>query len=207
MKQTMIIILLIACASSIYAEDKIPFEIKRIQDAKQRKIEEIEKQFQVALRKQKDVYIKRKDFESARLIDAMLIEVIDDETKKKENDRKASVKCDYDFCRFRTDVRVIIDHPMSLTSVPDKFDGKRLSLRKNGDETPLTFSVKKAGLVTIVIENGLSARLDGDGWVEIDHALFNPDNPRKLPILQKYLKKGEYSIPSMKWFGTRLLEI
>ncbi|VGO22065.1 interleukin-like EMT inducer domain-containing protein [Pontiella sulfatireligans] len=81
MTQTILIFLLIAGAcTSALAEDKTPVEIKRLLNTRQYKIDEIDRQFTIALKKQKDAYIRRRDIESAKLIDAMLVDLIDEET-------------------------------------------------------------------------------------------------------------------------------
>ena len=211
MKQTTTFILLIACTFSIYAEDKIPFEIKRIQDAKQRKIDEIEKQYQVALRKQKDVYIKRKDFESAKLIDTMFIKVADTESQKKEMNKQAKVDIDDKASRLKKDERVFLGEWTHFwREIPEEFKGWRISMNK-GDSRPqfLEFEVKQAGVVTIITEKRLSQELLKDQWVKVGEARWGWENDvmqAEMVILQKKLENGKYAIPTMvHGFGTRLM--
>ncbi|MFL2876260.1 MAG: hypothetical protein ACJZ86_00190 [Pontiellaceae bacterium] len=210
MKQATTFILLIACTFSIYAEDKIPFEIKRIQDAKQRKIDEIEKQYQVALRKQKDVYIKRKDFESAKLIDTMFIKVADTESQKKEMNEQAKVDTDDKTSRLRKDERIYLGEWTHFWwEVPEEYRGWRISMNE-GDSRPqfLEFEVKRAGVVTIITEQKLSQELLNDQWVKVGEALWGwtDDKSNETVILQKKLEHGEYAIPTpLQGFGTRLL--
>lgn len=63
-------------------EEILPPEIRKINDAREIKITEINRQYKIALLKQKNVYVKHRDLKSAKLIDAILLKLSNDEIEK-----------------------------------------------------------------------------------------------------------------------------
>ena len=98
--------------------------------------------------------------------------------------------------------------PASFHSVPKEFHDRRIELRKVGSTAPVKFKVKKAGIVTLVTTRRGAKILIQQGWVEVGKGSMMSlhDDVRELPILQKKLDVGVYSIPSAGASGTRLLK-
>jgi hypothetical protein len=133
-------------------------------------------------------------------------------TSKKNADTTnvdAIVECEgAKFFRLRKGYAVYSNHPQEFHSVPDKFVSRKIMLLENyptADNKDLVFVVTKPGVVTIILEKGLLPKLEKDGWKKVDVAFLDPNRPRELPIMQKYLEKGCHTIPNMKLFGTRLI--
>jgi len=216
MKQTTIIAFLVICAFSICAEDKIPFEIKRIQRerdlALKRKTEEINRQYKEALRKQKSIYIKRKDLKSAKMVDSVLATIADDEVKKRNDEERAIIYRKGKSIRFKNGQTGIYLNDSSgyIGSVPSQYKNYYITLINKGTLDPLEFEVREKGTVLLICEKNNVGRLLADGWESTGYATMSSspqDNIfRELPILKKTLDKGSYSLFFGKsHFGLRLI--
>jgi hypothetical protein len=194
---------------SVFAEEKLPFEIQRIVDAKQRKIEEIEKQYEQALLKQKKIYLSREDMESAKIIDTMLHGPEQKVKKEEEPSQQAKIYTKAKFMRIKVGGNYFEgDHPSVFQSFPDGYENYRISLCQCNPKDPLGFKVKRAGIVTLILNKNTADKYVHDGWTIVDEAsrTLVDGKIQKLNIIQKKMSEGEYKFDMDHSFsGVRLL--
>ena len=156
---------------------------------------------------------KQKEAEVKKLIliamSALFVVTLHSEAKETE---EAKIYSKAKFIRFRKGVNIYGgngERPC-FESVPKEFSGRKIMLREFQSSFPIEFEVKKAGIVTLVVAANLRAKetLLQQGWNEVDTATYVGGKIVEIPILQKYLTEGEYSIPSPRQgnFGYRLLK-
>ena len=55
-----------------------------------------------------------------------------------------------------------------ITQVPEEFEGYMIMLRENGSQSPIEFTVKEAGIVTLAAEIQVAKELMAQGWVQVN---------------------------------------
>ena len=126
-----------------------------------------------------------------------------------EQSKEAKVISRAKFIRFNTNYNVYTgDAEMYFYTVPECFEGYKVSLRNLRSPEPLKFKVKQAGYVKIVVAGLPVKKLRSKGWTEINSlhlATPNGEVGGKVLVLEKKLGIGDYSVPSEGNFGVRLL--
>lgn len=122
-----------------------------------------------------------------------------------------------DFGRLREGVGCFTDFEkrIQFTKLHKPYLGKPVSLYESFDSyEPLTFKVKKEGIVTILVSNKFPGcsfeELQSDGWVVVDKiGLINMGSQKKheLSILEKELPEGKYTFEKGKGIGIRLIKM
>ncbi len=210
-KSLLIIIALII--TNISFSDDMPPEVKRLKEQRDRqvakKIKEIDAIYHRELDKLKKKYAAQKNYIAAAYIENMQIDFIDSKTEEKIEKEEvatlAKIECESSFLRFRNEVRINDNRPTYFyTDVPDAYEGWEVTFATPKTPDPLVFTVKKAGVVTLVSNAG--RLLESKGWVAVEKAKLS--NQFDLMILEKILEEGEYSIKEGmgRSFGTQLLK-
>jgi len=115
----------------------------------------------------------------------------------------------------------VYDRPYGgqIGEAPEKFKDTQISILEM-EENPsgkgfipvyeaITFKVKKEGAVYIIVDAEDSKALLKDGWTQADQGTwgYNGKYRNVFLILSKTLKKGEYTLPITKGFGTRIIDM
>ena len=129
---------------------------------------------------------------------------------KETGDAKVYCKGKFTHLRKGSDVYYTDEESHQFFSVPEPFEGYRVTLRSVGSSDPLKFTVKKAGIVRLVVGGRSTKRLINEGWVKTHSvSIASSDGilqSAKICVLQKQLGVGKYSMPSAGNFGVRLLK-
>ncbi|MCF7816625.1 MAG: hypothetical protein K9M54_01985 [Kiritimatiellales bacterium] len=127
---------------------------------------------------------------------------------KETNDAKIYSKAKFIRCKEGVNIYGGDADKPCFKSIPKKFAGREITLRVIDSSDPLEFEVKEAGIVTLVVETVGARKLVKQGWVEVGKVVITGLNgaPRELPVVQKELSAGKFSIPSEGLSGSRLLK-
>jgi hypothetical protein len=140
-------------------------------------------------------------------ISALFVITLQSEAK---GTKEAKVYSNADFIRLRNGVNIYGEggENPSFKTIPEEFDGRKITLRSIRSSDPLEFKVKEAGVVTLIAESKGADQLSKQAWVKVGKIIINQRTGglRELPILQKELEVGEYSIPSEGLFGIRVVK-
>jgi hypothetical protein len=209
MKKTVTILLFSTFSTILYAQEQIPLEVKRIQDAKEQKINEIERLYRIALINQKDAYIKRQDFDSAKYIDNLLVELVDQDVQMESKNRKAHLFCKEKTTRIKKGERIFLEKSGVFHEIPEEFENIRITVL---DESPtpssprLEFKIKKKGYVKIILDPRNVNEMESAGWEVLAKGKWGWAEPsRDMIFMEKLLDTGEYKISRGAGFGTRLI--
>ena len=211
MRYTVSILTFMACLCVAYGEGKPPLEVRRIQDAKKHKIDEIERQYQIALRKQKDLYLMKKDFESVKYIDSLLVEIADAEKQKNLEGRKAHIFCKEDTLRMKSGVWIHPKENAPIHEIPSEYESVKITQfkkRPTEETEAIHFKVKRAGYVKIVVDKSSVSKFEAEGWAVIDSGKWGWGKNQTTPSLffmERKLTEGEYEISSGIGFGTHII--
>jgi hypothetical protein len=121
----------------------------------------------------------------------------------------ATVVCDATFIKLQVDAPIFSkERSVHVSYVPKQYEGKSVTCTARGVDQPLAIEVKKRGVVTIIADKMISTDLEGLGWDKVAHIRLQEEgvlDTQEIPIFEKVLETGTYSIPGTINFGTRLI--
>ncbi len=101
-----------------------------------------------------------------------------------------------------------------VSSIPKKYEGEDITVPKSLTgvrSPPIHIKVKRAGLVTILVDENAYKELHEQGWEykEDEHAIFTrrSDYGVKMYFMKKNFEVGEYDIPRGVRYGTRIVDM
>ncbi len=218
MKLTLTILLVAGGLFSAIA-DKTPSELKTLQVIRAKKIKGIDDAYIQALEKLKIKYTKRGDLDSAKAVNAALLEMEQNQEQKAESaptsnlpveENKAKVHSNDGFVRLKDGVDVFDGSLVTYCDVPEDVEGWKVSVRNSQNHDPLKFEVEEKGMIYIGVSGDRFANeLVRAGWTKVD--TVGIEGPKGkwvvgMVVLQCELDIGEYSIPSKGDLGSRLLK-
>ncbi len=213
--------------SALYA-DEMPFEVKRLTVLRDKKIEEIEKIYWKEAGNLKNKYARSGNIKSALYIEKMQIQYADEQEKMEKEEpssnkdeethllaKNVDARIYYrgDTMRFKKETAGFETRGGVIGSVPDEFNGDKISTvhkytdyLKEEDKGSITFKVKRAGTVYMVVED--SKQFIEDSWSVVDQGTYGWGGiyKRGFKVLSKTLEVGEYTLPKTAGFGTRIID-
>ena len=126
---------------------------------------------------------------------------------------KARIVCKTKTTRLKKGNSVFLEkNGANIQVVPEDYNAVKISICEkmpSKETTPLSFKVKEAGIVTIIVDERSKTRMESDGWVFVDKGEWGwgGGKSREYIILKKYLEPGKHQIPhgTVYEFGTRLV--